>query len=331
MKLVGGEECFCNIANLKEFACEHPLIFVFLLIGIYSVVKCSLAFFHFLYKHFIRSKKNLLHYGSHALITGATDGIGLAYAKQLASSGFKLILIARNRDKLEKTRKELVENFKAKSVEILAIDLGNIREDDYRSIQTVVDQTEIGVLVNNVGVSYDYPQLYHDLKPEFIKNLLRVNIEATALITKIILPGMVLRKKGCILNVSSSSSLWPHPLLSLYAGSKSFVNLFSESLAAEYGRYGIHVESQTPYLVVSNLSKVRGSSTFVPHPRDFVSAALSKTGHEHITNPYFFHDLFVRIATLLPRNILISKTIATNANTQKRALDKKAKEEKKDS
>ena len=129
---------------------------------------------------------------------------------------------------------------------------------------------DIGILVNNVGMSYEHPQEFLELTSTYVDNLINLNIVSLNAMTRIVLPQMVERKKGAVINISSFSAAIPTPLLSVYSASKSYVDLLSQGMAKEYSSKGITVQCVLPNMVVSNLSKIRRPSLMVPTPNAFV-------------------------------------------------------------
>uniref|UniRef100_A0A3B5KV07 Hydroxysteroid (20-beta) dehydrogenase 2 n=1 Tax=Xiphophorus couchianus TaxID=32473 RepID=A0A3B5KV07_9TELE len=144
--------------------------------------------------------------GKWAVVTGATDGIGKSYAEELARRGFAMMLISRSQEKLDD-----VEQFK---VETRTIAVDFCRLDIYSKIEEGLADLEIGVLVNNVGVSYPYPEYYlhiPDLE-NFITNTINVNMTSVCQVR--------ILSKGVILNISSASGMYPVPLLTVYSATK---------------------------------------------------------------------------------------------------------------
>ena len=129
---------------------------------------------------------------------------------------------------------------------------------------------DIGVLVNNVGMSYEYPQEFLELSSTYVDTLINLNIVSLNAMTRIVLPQMVERKKGAVINISSFLAAFPTPLLSVYSASKSYVDLISQGMAKEYSSKGITVQCVLPGYVTSKLSKIRRPSLTVPTPNAFV-------------------------------------------------------------
>lgn len=172
------------------------------------------------------------------LITGASSGIGESFAYQLAARGAHLILTARNLSKLEEIAGVLKQKHGIQ-VSVFGGDLGleEIREklfDFVRDKKQTVD-----VLINNAGFAYHGA---FDGEPlANIQDMIAVNIEAVAHLTKLFLPGMIERKTGGILNVASTAAYQPIPYLALYAATKAFVLNLSEALSVECGPQGVRV------------------------------------------------------------------------------------------
>ena len=136
---------------------------------------------------------------------------------------------------------------------------------------------DIGVLVNNVGMSYEHPQELLELSSTYVDTLINLNIVSLNAMTRIVLPQMVERKKGAVINISSFLAAIPSPLLSVYSASKSYVDLISQGMAKEYSSKGITVQCVLPGYVTSKLSKIRRPSLTVPTPNAFVRYEFLQT------------------------------------------------------
>ncbi|KAG5274091.1 hypothetical protein AALO_G00159060 [Alosa alosa] len=226
--------------------------------------------------------------GKWAVVTGATDGIGKSYAEELARRGFALMLISRSQERLDDVSQSLKSMYKVET-KTIAVDFGGA--DIYPKIEAGLEGLEIGVLVNNVGISYSYPEFYLNIPDleNFITTMINVNITSVCHMTRLVLPRMVQRSKGVILNISSASGMYPVPLLTVYSASKAFVDFFSRGLHTEYKCKGIIIQSVLPFFVATKMTKIRKPTLDKPTPDRYVAAEVQTVGLEDQTNGYFPH------------------------------------------
>ena len=186
-----------------------------------------------------------------ALVTGASSGIGLEMARYLDSLGYELILVARNKEKLELLAKNL--NHKAK---IIVMDLKNT--EDIKSLYVLVKNDDIDVLVNNAGFGAYGNFNETDLTTEL--EMIDVNIKAYHILTKLFLKDMKKKDKGYILNVASSAAFAPGPLMATYYATKSYVYRLTEAIWYELKKQksNVHVSVLCPGPVSTNFNKVAG-------------------------------------------------------------------------
>ncbi|XP_058753929.1 very-long-chain 3-oxoacyl-CoA reductase 1-like [Vicia villosa] len=176
-------------------------------LGFISISKSLFHFLTWLYAILIRPTKHLKHYGSWAIISGSTDGIGKSMALELASNGLNILLLGRNPLKLEATSKEILNKFRTVEVKCVVVDLQNNTEDEImRKIEEAMDGLDVGILVNGAGVAYPYARYFHEVDLDLMDSIIKVNIEGATLVTKAVIPSMIKKKKGAIVNIGSGST-----------------------------------------------------------------------------------------------------------------------------
>ena len=184
-----------------------------------------------------------------ALITGASSGIGQSMAKYLSTLGYDLILVARDKEKLQKLQRELQTD-----VKIIVADLA--QESKLKELYVLCKNDNIDVLINNAGFGLFGEFNSTDLGVEM--NMIDVNIRAVHVLTKLFLKDMVKRNSGYILNVSSSASFQAGPLMSTYYASKSYVTKLTVGIYEELRRKKskVHISCLCPGPVKTNFNDV---------------------------------------------------------------------------
>lgn len=178
-----------------------------------------------------------------ALITGASSGIGKELARVFAANHYQLILVARDRTRLETLAAELHQR-NLIPTRIEAVDLSDREAVEALISRLAADHVVVDVLVNNAGVGVEGTFLETDWARE--REMLDVNVTALVRLTKAFLPQMVNRRSGRILQVASTAAFQPGPFLALYFASKSLVLAFSEALATELRGSGVTVTALCP-------------------------------------------------------------------------------------
>ncbi|CAB0018187.1 unnamed protein product [Nesidiocoris tenuis] len=227
------------------------------------------------------------------VVTGGTDGLGKAFVQQLAAKGLNVAIVSRTKEKLISVAREIEETYGVQT---------KIIEADFTQGQTVFGHIskelfgcEIGILVNNIGISYPHPEYFLDLdkREKIYHNIIQCNIESMLGMCQVVMPGMVDRKKGVVINISSTAADIPSPLLSVYGASKIFVSKFSKDLASEYKKDGIIIQCLVPGYVATKMSKIKKPTWMAPSPTVYVKRALSTVGVETHTTGYYPHTLLV--------------------------------------
>lgn len=191
--------------------------------------------------------------GTTVLVTGASSGIGEAFARNLANRGANLILTARSEDKLRQIAEALSEEH-AIEVAVFPADLSLSGTPQQLWEQVQAASLSVDVLINNAGfgkcgdfLAYDY---------ESYQDMLNLNIKALVGLTHLFLPSMLEKGDGGVINVASTAAFQPIPYLSTYCATKAFVLSFSESLWGEYQEDGLTVLALCPGNTATNFAEV---------------------------------------------------------------------------
>ncbi|KAM4012603.1 very-long-chain 3-oxoacyl-CoA reductase-B-like [Anomaloglossus baeobatrachus] len=244
---------------------------------------------HFLSKVW---RTDVKKYGGWAVVTGATDGIGKSYAEELAKRGFDIVLISRTLEKLKNVAKGIEEQTKRKT-KVIQLDFTGGPEI-YPKVEKELKDLDIGILVNNVGMAYSpEPTMFLNVPDlsQKITEIMNCNMMSAVQMTTIVLPKMVQRRKGLIINVSSQAGAHPYPMMALYSATKAFVDFFSRSLSIEYKSKGITVQSVLPMIVSTNMAQNLPTNALVKSAGDFVREALNTVGYTHRTNGCLSHSI----------------------------------------
>ena len=185
-----------------------------------------------------------------ALITGASNGIGLELARIHAKRGGNLVLVARSQDKLNQLADELRAQYHDIQITVIAQDLAMPH-----AAQSVFAQTEqlgiqVDILINNAGFGGHGRFFERELTKE--QQMIQLNITTLTKLTHLYLQGMVARRSGKILNVSSTASFMPGPLQAVYYATKAYVTSFSQAVAEEVREFGISVTALCPGAVATD-------------------------------------------------------------------------------
>lgn len=176
-----------------------------------------------------------------ALVTGASGGIGEALARALAADGNHLILVARSADRLQALADEL-RGAHGVDVTVLTADLATPGAAD--TVAAQLGERTIDVLVNNAGFG-DYGP-FHESDPAKVSQMVQLNVGTLTDLTRALLPGMVSRGQGRVLNVASTAAFMPGPLMAVYYATKAYVLSFSEAIGDELKGTGVTVTALCP-------------------------------------------------------------------------------------
>jgi short-subunit dehydrogenase len=240
-----------------------------------------------------------------ALITGASAGIGREFARQLANGARSLILVARREQKLNELRDDLKQRHPNLTVHTRKTDLANLVQLKELIAWLDCEEVEVDLLINNAGLGDLGPFATSD--PARNDQMTLVNMVALTSLTRHLLPQMIARKHGGILNVSSSAGFLPIPEFAVYAATKAYVTSFSEALRAELRETGVSVCTLCPGPVHTDFQEVakRPGGQREPGP-EFVYVPVEKVVRNALTalesdRPLIIPGLAMKIGMFLVR------------------------------
>jgi short-subunit dehydrogenase len=192
--------------------------------------------------------------GCSVLITGASVGIGREFARQLANRAGSLVLVARRSERLADLSEQLIKCNPKLNIHVRVVDLANKLQIERLIEWLSQDKIDIDLLINNAGLGDSGPFATSD--PARNQQIMLVNMIALTSLTRRLLPQMIARKRGAILNVSSSAGFLPIPGFAVYAATKAYVTSLSEALRAELRGTGVSVSTLCPGPVHTEFGEV---------------------------------------------------------------------------
>jgi len=238
-------------------------------------------------------------YGSWALVTGASAGIGAEFAVQLAGMGLNLVLLARRKQRIEDLARQLESHNKIHTKTIVA----DLAQPDF--LPHVIAETqslEIGLLVNNAGFGIAGKFLDHELERELA--LLDLNCRAQLILTHKLGRQMAQRKRGGVIFVSSVSAFIAVPFASSYAASKVYELFLAESLGYELAKEGVDVLALCPGSTATEFHQVAGLQPIAAMAvQPVVQSALKRLGKKRVVIPGWHNRCIVWLLKLMPRSV----------------------------
>lgn len=242
-----------------------------------------------------------------ALITGASSGIGLDFARLFAEGGYDVVLVARTESKLKALADELGTAHGVRALAVAA-DLADPAAPGRLMERVKAEGMHVDVLVNNAGYAGYGAFAETDARMEL--DMIQVNIGALTALTKAVLPGMLARKSGRILNVASTAAFQPGPLMAVYYATKAYVLSFSEALANETQGSGVTITCLCPGPTKTGFQEraKMEESKLVKGKEIMDSLTVARAGYEGLHQgravviPGFMNKMLVQSVRFLPRS-----------------------------
>ncbi len=244
--------------------------------------------------------------GRRALVTGASSGIGEAFARRLARDRYDLALVARNKERLEEIAAELRDRHSV-GVKVITADL--TKTVSLKKVERAIEADEqLQILVNNAG--FGSMGNFAELDPVREEEQIRLNVLALVRLTRAALPGMLNRHRGAIINVSSLAGMQPGPGTATYSATKAYVTSFSESLGEETRGSGVQIQALCPGFTRTNFQRRADiDASSLPESawmsaEEVVDASIDGLrGGEVVCIPGFLNRLLASTVTSIPRPV----------------------------
>lgn len=243
-----------------------------------------------------------------AVITGATSGIGAAYAEYYAKQGYDLVITGRKTKQINALAKKIVDQYKVK-VEVNILEFSNYELVD-KFIEKI-SKKKIDVLVNNAGFGYN--SSFYESDTLIYKRMVDTHIMMPIKLIGAILPNMIKRNEGTIINISSDGIYLMIPNSSVYAGTKAFLKTFTEILSLELNKKNIHTQVVIPGLTKTEFHRKMGMNESKQknkglmrwmEPKDVVRIAMKDLQKNKIISiPGFINKLIIKIVNIMPRKM----------------------------
>jgi 17beta-estradiol 17-dehydrogenase / very-long-chain 3-oxoacyl-CoA reductase len=238
--------------------------------------------------------------GSWALVTGASDGLGKAFAQELGRYGFNLLLVSRTQGKLDRLKSDVEAH--GVQVRTVAADLSNASDQTFARIAAAAQDLDLSLVINCVGATVH--RRYADIPAATLRQLISVNVNTTSVVTHTMLPlllrhAAVTGRRGALLNVGSIVGRFYWPGTQLYGACKAFVDHLTIPLAYEY-RDHVDVMSFQPTVMATAMATGTEPAAITITPQQAAHAALSQLGHCDTSHGHWRHALVAAGLAALP-------------------------------
>ncbi len=260
-----------------------------------------------------------------ACVTGATSGMGAAFARKLAELGYDLLLTGRREEKIRELAREIISKTDVK-VEVMIVELAQEKALN-ELVSKVKEAKNLDFLINNAG--FAVRNFFHQENFSIHRDMLAAHVMAPVRLTHAALPGMVERGKGAVINVSSTSSFTPFPKNAMYAATKCFLNLFSESLHLELKGTGVKIQVLCPGMTRTDFHEKMGFKREeiyknkgllkAMEPEEVVDVSLKCLEKDKpVCIPGLHNKITIMLAKLIPRSFLYRLLLFRRRRRQKK-------------
>lgn len=269
---------------------------------------CTLVRVHFL-PRMIPVKRLTQRFGDWAVIYGASHPVAKAYAEELARHGVSLVFVTQDHTSVRDTAAALSQSYGVETVVVLA-DF-SLDHAASKPIEEALRGKDVGFLVNCVDESLASPRSLIETPEQSLLELVNKNVAVATLMTRLVLPGMVERSRGAVVNISSGACCRPLPGRVTLTASTGYLDHFSRALHLEYSGKGIFVQSLIPFQIASRGGHPSSSTAaaqqgwFAPKPEVYARHAISTLGVSHRTTGYWPHTVQYGLMRCVPEWIWV--------------------------
>ncbi|KAH7706108.1 Protein DHS-27 [Aphelenchoides avenae] len=267
----------------------------------FRICRCLYIVIRSVHAHFFTKPMDLTPFKeSWTVATGCTDGIGRAYVEELARArGLrKFHLIGRSKSKLDDVAKDLKEKFGCEIRQTVF----DFEKDDYEALRADLKDLDVGILFNCAGIAPTRVGNFAELEEGLPSKILRVNLMSTIKMIELVLPGMLKRDKGIVVNIGSATGWRSLPYMSTYPASKVAISFYTDTLADEFA----HTNCLIPALVATKVASYEteeANNIWVVDTKTFARQAVNIIGNFRLSTGCFMHDIHLCLGCLISFNL----------------------------
>jgi len=244
-------------------------------------------------------------FGSWGLVTGAGQGLGREYALALAQRGLNVILASRTKSSLVELANEIENKYSVKTL-VVVVDFTQAGAVD--QLLQKIKELEVGVLVNNVGMMGPHFIPFLETERKTVQDMISVNTVPATLLCHALIPGMLERDRGAVINIVSATSHYTMPYFTQYSATKHYLSAMTGGLQAELAHTNLVIQQIDPGQLDTNMARdlIPMDNIQAPKPDRFVGSAIRTLGWTDRTGGWWFHSLHRLVSSLLPSPLLSS-------------------------
>lgn len=240
-------------------------------------------------------------FGKWAVVLNGSEGLGKAFAEQLALRGMNILLIGTDMQALRKVAMEIEQNYLVETRCIVyGFDDPGVSDLYEYMLWTNVQNINVGILVNSIECEPPALVSFAQCSKETIARQLKLSVLLTTMVTRVLLPLMLERRKGVVVNVSSLAISSPNPYQAVYAATKAYVDMFSRSIEKECIQYGVRVQTLCPGYISKG-----DRNSLLPSVDVYVRHAVSTLPFTSYTTGYWLHSLQAWLFSCLPERMRV--------------------------